>query len=54
MVPQLVPGAHLLRRRDNQWQVGLDPAARVVLPAGSTVGAPVLPASLPWSGSSST
>ncbi len=32
MVPPLAPGAHLLRRRDDRWQVGLDPARRVLLP----------------------
>src|SRR4051794_19273271 len=46
MVPQLVPGAHLLRRRDDRWQVGLDPARRVLLPAtAADVGSgPTLPA----------
>ncbi len=35
MVPPLTPGSHLLRRRDDRWQVGLDPAKRVVLPAAT-------------------
>ena len=34
MSPRLRPGAHLLRRRDDRWQVGLDPARRLVLPGG--------------------
>ena len=33
MVPRLRPGAYLLRRRDDRWQVGLYPARRVLLPA---------------------
>ena len=45
-MPQLAPGAHLLRLRDHRWQVGLDPAHRVLLPPsaeepdpqGSTAG----------------
>jgi bacteriocin biosynthesis cyclodehydratase domain-containing protein len=34
MVPRLTPGAHLLRRRDDRWQVGLHPTHRVLVPAG--------------------
>ena len=33
VMSSLTPGAHLLRRRDDRWQVGLDPARRVLLPA---------------------
>ena len=41
MRPRLRPGAHLLRRRDDRWQVGLDPARRLVLPrSGPTPSAP--------------
>lgn len=39
--PFLVPGAHVLRRHDGRLQVGLDPRAAVVLPAGPAAG-PVL------------
>ena len=38
MVLQLPPGAHLLRRRDNRWQVGLDPARTIVLPEPTAAG----------------
>ncbi len=32
MRPLLVPGAHVLRRRDGSFQVGLDPRGAIVLP----------------------
>ena len=39
MRPLLVPGAHVLRRRDGSFQVGLDPRDAVVLPGTPAVAA---------------
>ena len=58
VMASLTPGAHLLRRRDDRWQVGLHPACRVLLPAhwapeagGGTGGATELGPGIPSPGS---